>query len=147
MNIKDVYDWLETAGQEPQEPKVDLAIKLISEELEELVYAWTTGNNTEFLDAIVDLYWVTTNAAYFAGYTLEQLKEYAEKVSVSNWSKLCTNEVMALETVKAYTEGTHWDKPGVKIECYYEQVGLWWIVKRTDGKILKSLNYSSVDKL
>ena len=142
MNIlQDVYQWLETAGQEPSEQKVDLAIKLIEEELEELKDAWVKGNRVEFLDAVVDLYWVVTNASYFAREPLESVQEYVEKVSLSNWSKFCTSKTVADLTVIAYQEGKHPSKLGEKIDCYAEQVREVWVVKRRDGKILKGLNY------
>ena len=145
--IKDVYEWLETAGQVPSEKKVDLAISLIEEELQELKDAWEKGDRVGLLDAVVDLYWVVTNVPYFAAEPLEELEKYREKVSVSNWSKFCKNEQEAIATVQAYQVGYHPDKMGVLVPCYYEKQGSWWIVKRTDGKILKSINYFSVDKL
>lgn len=142
MNIlKDVYNWLETAGQEPSDAKVDLAIKLIEEELQELKDAWVKGDRVEFLDAVVDLYWVVTNAPYFAGEPIESAQEYVEKVSLSNWSKFCTSKTIADLTVIAYQEGNHPSKLGEKIDCYAEQVRELWVVKRRDGKILKGLNY------
>lgn len=148
MNIlKDVYNWLETAGQEPSEPKVDLAIKLIEEELQELKDAWVKGDRVEFLDAVVDLYWVVTNASYFAGEPIEEVNDWIEKVSTSNWSKFCKNEKEAQITVDLYRTGQHPDKQGQIIECNYEKSGDFWIVKRPDGKILKSFQYLNVDKL
>lgn len=144
---KDVYEWLEIAGQVPSKSKVELAIKLIEEELEELKQAWSKGDRVEFLDAVIDLWWVTTNAAYFAAYPLEEVDKYASLVSVSNWSKFCKNEQEAINTLEAYRTGKHWDKPDEKIDCYYEKYGAWWIVKRTDGKILKSINYLPVKDL
>ena len=86
--IKDVYEWLETAGQVPSEKKVDLAISLIEEELQELKDAWEKGDRVGLLDAVVDLYWVVTNVPYFAAEPLEELEKYREKVSISNWSKI-----------------------------------------------------------
>ena len=50
--IKDVYEWLETAGQVPSEKKVDLAISLIEEELQELKDAWEKGDRVGLLDAV-----------------------------------------------------------------------------------------------
>lgn len=145
--IKDVYQWLETAGQEPSEAKVALAIKLIEEELQELKDAWAKGDRVEFLDAVVDLYWVVTNASYFAGEDIKSVQEYVEKVSLSNWSKFCKNKVEAQITVDLYRTGQHPDKQGQIIECDYEKSGEFWIVKRPDGKILKSYQYFNVDKL
>lgn len=143
----DVYDWLSTAGQVPSEKKVDLAISLIEEELQELKDAWGSGNRTEFLDAVVDLYWVVTNAPYFAGESLEEVQSYVNKVSLSNWSKFCKSEQEAVDTCRAYTDGTHPDKPGLKIDCDYEKSGDWWVIKRSDGKILKSLYYVNVSNI
>lgn len=145
--IQNIYEWLETAGQVPSEKKVDLAISLIEEELQELKDAWANGDRVGLLDAVVDLYWVVTNVPYFAAEPLEELEKYKDKVSISNWSKFCKNEQEAVETCKAYQWGKHPDKLGEEIDCYYEQCGVWWVVKRKDGKILKSINYFSVDKL
>lgn len=145
--IKDVYEWLETAGQNPSDRKVELAINLIEEELQELKDAFESGDRAGVLDAVVDLYWVVTNVSYFAGESLEEVQSYVNKVSISNWSKFCTSQDMAEVTVDLYKKGEHPDKLGVKIDCYYERVGQFWIVKRTDGKILKSIKYFNVDKL
>ncbi len=139
--IKDVYQWLETAGQKPSENKVELSFDLIEEEFKELRDAWKKGNKVEFLDAIVDLYWVITNASFFAGEPIESVEDYAQKVSMSNWSKFCGSKTIADLTVIAYQEGTHPSKLGEKIDCYAEQVRDLWVVKRKDGKILKGLNY------
>lgn len=147
MLIKDVYEWLETAGQEPSESKVDLAISLIEEELQELKDAWAKGDRVAFLDAVIDLYWVVTNAPFFAGEPLEEVNNWIEKVSISNWSKFCKNEQEAIDTCQAYQIGSHPDKPQILVPCYYEQHGVWWVVKRTDGKILKSINYLPVNNI
>lgn len=141
--IKDIYEWLETAGQVSSEKKVDLAINLIEEELQELKDAWAKGDIIGVLDAVVDLYWVVTNVPYFAGESLEEVQSYVNKVSISNWSKFCTSQDMAEVTVDLYKKGEHPDKLGQKIDCYYERVGQFWIVKRTDGKILKSIYWIS----
>ena len=147
--IKDIYEWLETGGQNPSDRKVELALKLIEEELDELKEAWVNGDRAGVLDAVVDLYWVVTNTPFFAGEPLEEVLSYVEKVSISNWSKFCKNEKEAIDTMEAYMNGTHPDKIGQVVKCYYERSpgNMWWIVKREDGKILKSLNYYSVDKL
>lgn len=145
--IQDVYQWLVTAGQVHSEKNVNLAISLIEEELQELKEAWVDGNRKEFLDAVIDLYWVVTNAAYFAGEPYTEVQSYVDKVSVSNWSKFCKNEQEAIDTCDAYRNGNHWDKLGTKINCDYVRCGSWWIVKREDGKILKSINYLPVEKL
>lgn len=141
--IKDIYEWLETAGQVPDKRKVSLALDLVREELQELEDALFFDNREEVLDALEDLKWVLGNCAFFYGLSLEEINDYANKVSISNWSKFCTTQDMAEVTVDLYKKGEHPDKLGEKIDCYYERVGQFWIVKRTDGKILKSIYWIS----
>lgn len=143
MDIKDIYEWLETAGQVPDKRKVSLALDLVREELQELEDALFFDNREEVLDALEDLKWVLGNCAFFYGLSLEEINDYANKVSISNWSKFCTSQDMAEVTVDLYKKGEHPDKLGEKIDCYYERVGQFWIVKRTDGKILKSIYWIS----
>ena len=145
--IEDVYQWLETAGQVPDKRKVSLALDLVREELEELKSGLFFDNKEEVLDALEDLKWVLGNVAFFYGLSLEEIDDYERKVSISNWSKFCTTQDMAEVTVNLYKKGEHPDKLGEKIDCYYERVGQFWIVKRADGKILKSTKYLSVDQL
>lgn len=69
------------------------------------------------------------------------------KVMRSNWSKYCWSEEEAKKTVQAYQTGTHPDKLGTVINCSYhvspkEDITVW-VVRRDDGKILKSINYKS----
>ena len=143
----DVYDWLSTAGQKPDKSKLKLASKLVSEEICELEDGCVTDNRTEVLDGLIDSFWVLLNVAFFYGITLEELESYQDKVSLSNWSKFCKSEQEAVDTCRAYTNGTHPDKPGLKIDCDYEKSGDWWVIKRSDGKILKSLNYVNVSNI
>lgn len=145
--LQDILTWLQTAGvkHENTVEQKQLGFNLIEEELDELKEAKT---KEDVLDAIVDLYWMVTNNIVFQGLTLQEVEQYINKVSTSNWSKFCTTEACAKQTVEAYAKGEHWDKPEVKIDCYYERVDSVWIVKRTsDNKILKSLYYKPVNKL
>lgn len=146
MENKDVYLWLKTGGCVPDKSKVKLAVSLIEEELQELKEAVKKDSPADILDALEDLGWVCANVAYFYGLTLEDLKVTEENVSCSNWSKYCLNELEAVHTVEAYLNGTHPDKVGQKIDCYYEKVDEFWIVKRQDGKLMKSIRWVSPDK-
>lgn len=141
--IKDVYQWLETADVKPKltiEEKW-LAIELLEEEVDELKHAVSENNPEQILDGLVDILWICGNVLKFNGLTVEQFEDYAQKVSMSNWSKFCGSKTIADLTVIAYQEGTHPSKLGEKIDCYAEQVRDLWVVKRKDGKILKGLNY------
>lgn len=147
FDISDVYEWLETAGQPQDKSKLKLAYKLVHEELAELENGLVTDNKKEVLDGFVDTFWVLTNLAYFYGLSLSEIREYIEKVSTSNWSKFCRTEQEAIDTVEAYKNGTHPDKPGQVIDAYYKQHDIWWVVKRDDGKVLKNKNYFNVNQL
>jgi len=144
---EDIYNWLNTAGMKPDPNKVPLAISLVDEEVTELKQGLENNDRTEVVDAIVDIFWVALNTAYFYGISVAEIEEYKTKVSQSNWSKFCKSEAEAIETVNAYGLGTHPDKLGVKIETRYVKSGLFWIVINLQGKILKSINYKPVSSL
>ena len=148
MIENDIYNWLSTSGFEfGDENNTSLAFELVNEELEELKYALHTNNTQEIYDACIDLKWVLGNVMYFNSIDLNKLKEYEELVSISNWSKFAKTEQEAINTIEAYRSATHPSKLGTRIDSYYEKVGDYYVIKRHDGKILKSLLYTSVDQL
>lgn len=147
--IKDIFDWLQTGGikYENTPEQKNLGLDILKEEYEELVEGLIKEDRNEILDGAVDEIWMIVNNLIFNGITYEEFMEYFQKVSMSNWSKYCTTQEVAEETVSAYQNAVHWDKPGIKIECYWEQVGNVYVIKRNDGKILKSLYYTSVENV
>lgn len=149
LNITDIFNWLDAAGIKylNNDQQKLLGRELLGEEYEELREALFENNKVEILDGSSDLVWIIINNLRFHNITAEEFIDYFNKVSVSNWSKFCTTEEEAQNTVDAYQEGWHWDKPGVLINCYYTKVGDKWGVFRNDGKILKSLNYKDVKKM
>ncbi len=103
------------------------------------------GNLIEFRDACADLRVVLGNLIHFAG-TNEQYEKDFNDVMDSNFSKFCTSEEEADDTIVAYARGEHPNKMGEKIQCYMQKVGEYWVIKRTDdNKILKSINFKEVD--
>lgn len=148
IDLNKIYIFLETGGNKYGDTsKKNLSIELIREEFKELTIASHENDRQEIKDAIGDLFFVIMNNAYFNGISVEEIEEIYEKICISNMSKFCTNQVEAQETVDAYQNGTHWDKLGTKIDCTWEFVNNYYIVKRNDGKILKSINYKPVNKL
>lgn len=144
--IKNIFDWLETGGIKYENTPAQkiLGLRILKEEYDELVEGLITENREEILDGAVDEIWMISNCLVFNGISYDEFMEYFQKVAMSNWSKFCATQEIAEETVKAYAEGTHFDKPGIKIECYWEQVGNVYVIKRNDGKILKSIFYTDV---
>jgi predicted HAD superfamily Cof-like phosphohydrolase len=103
------------------------------------------GDMIELRDACSDLRVVLGNLIHFAGLN-QQYEQDFNDVMDSNFSKFCTTEKEANETVSAYLNGTHPNKKGETIECYHEKVDNYWIVKRKeDGKILKSIYFKDVN--
>lgn len=160
-----------TAGKEPVFPensKFQLALELVLEELLEAAESGSKEQYDEFLntakaviekkistnnskktegdidelrDACADMRVVMGNLIHFSGLR-EKFDEDFSDVMISNFSKYCTKEEDAIETVRLYSEGTHPNKMGEKIETYYEKVDEYFIIKKKEGgKILKSLHY------
>lgn len=144
--IQRILDWCKLAGisQNGDNYQFHLWKGLMLEELEETVQGFAFNDKQEQLDGLADLIWVTCNWAHMNNLDLISM---LEKVDKSNYSKFCTSTVEASATVDAYKNGTHWDKLNTKIDCYYEKVGDYFIIKRNDGKVLKSINYKPVNKL
>ncbi len=99
------------------------------------------GDLDELRDACADMRVVMGNLIHFAGIQ-DKFNEDFNEVMDSNFSKFCTTEEQAQESVDAYAAGTHPNKVGDVIECYSEKVGDYWIVKREkDNKVLKSIGF------
>lgn len=147
MNLtQDVFNWLDVSGAvHGNDLMVPLAFDLVKEEVDELKEAITEGDKKEVMDAVVDIFWVTMNVAYFYGLDPKEIVEYFDKVSDSNWSKFTSDEQVAIATVEAYNSGTHPDKPGVIIPTTYTKEGIWYVIRNAEtGKILKSINYKKL---
>lgn len=144
--IQRILDWCKLAGipQNGDDKQFNLWIDLMKEELEETITATEDNNNEGILDGLADLIWITCNWAYMNNLDLVSM---LEKVDKSNYSKFCTSVEEAEETVKHYLNGTHWDKLGITIDCDWHKVDDYYVVKREDGKILKSINYKPVNEL
>lgn len=139
--FKNIYSWLEASGIKTAS---DTLLKdLLLEEMKEFFDAKEAGDKVEMKNAIIDMIYIVANISYFNGLAIEELTEEFRKVKKSNASKYCNSEKEAQQTVTAYFNGTHPDKLGESIIANYEYSPKFdvWVVKRPDGKILKSINY------
>lgn len=146
--FKNTYYFLDTS--EAARPDFNTLRRWINEELDEFEAAYKDGNTADMYDAIVDANVFLANIAYHYGLLPEIIETYEDAVSVSNMTKFCQSESCAKSTVKAYQDGEHPNKPGVKIDADYrlnEDKSLWVIYNKADGKILKSLTFKDVDEL
>jgi hypothetical protein len=132
--ITDVLLFCETAGHITKEKMTDsrkeFRMALIKEEVGELETALAADNKKEEVDAIIDSIYVLVGLAVERGYH-KNLSEAWGKIQESNMSKFCETEEIAKDTVAHYKRRNQ--------DCSYEQVGSYWVVKRPDGKVLKSI--------
>lgn len=124
--------------QIPSKERCDLRINLIEEELNELKLAIKNKDITEIADALCDLQYVLSGSILEFGLG-DKFKDLFNEVHRSNISKACDTEKECLETINFYKE-----KKGT--EAYFEKVDNKWIIyRKSDNKVLKSINYSSAN--
>lgn len=147
--FKKIFEWLSLAGivYEDSDKQRQLGLDLIDEELSELYSGIMNGNKEEIKDGAVDLIWMILNNIVFNNITQEEFFDFLIKVRVSNFSKFCTDEETAIKTVEAYKTGTHPDKIGQEISCYYTKIDNYFIIKRFDDKVMKSIHYKKVSEI
>jgi len=127
------------------DPKtVDLRLKLIKEEVQELADAMREKDMVETIDALGDILYVVYGAGGALGLNLDRAFDLVHK---SNMTKLCKTEEEAKETVewykKNFTPGGKYpyDTPAYRLS----PDGNYYVpFNASTGKILKSVNYSPV---
>lgn len=160
--VEQTYVLLETAfgvpklSKEELIEKAKLVKKLLCEEVDEFIDAINGVDNdgeideTEMLNACADVLVVASNLPYYAGITLEDLKEECDLTYESNLTKFCKTEEEAERTVEAYANGIHPNKPGTILITTYKETGnkrYPYVIMGADGKILKSINFKDVWKI
>jgi predicted HAD superfamily Cof-like phosphohydrolase len=126
---------------EPFIPSVErcrLRVSLLAEELDELKEAIAANDLVEIADALCDLQYVLSGAVLEFGLG-EKFVDLFNEVQRSNMSKACQSLEEAENTVKFYQ-----DKDGTEAEIK-EENGLWKVYRKSDSKVLKSINYSPAD--
>ena len=119
----------------PERKEWEFVYNFILVELEEYKHACETGDIVEVLDALCDITYVATgNGVMLHGLKDKFMDAYAE-VQASNMSKACKTEQEAKQTAES-------EAKRIGEETYYEQVGEYWVVyRKSDKKVLKSINY------
>lgn len=130
----------------PDDTTKSLRAKLCKEERKELDEA---EDLTEYLDAVVDSLYVTLGAAAAAGFTSETIGEAFTEVHRSNMSKLWTQDEVddvrsGLNTFSlGDLSGGLFDKEHDVIPAdFCNWADRCLIVKRKDGKVIKSPGYT-----
>lgn len=120
----------------PQIPRADrvvLRIDLLQEEFQELKDAIINEDLVEIADALVDIQYILSGTVleFGLGGIFKQLND---EVHRSNMSKACTSISEATKTHEAYENKG--DSSTITTS------GSKFLVRRHDGKVLKSINYS-----
>jgi len=123
----------------PENDVINSCVDLLNEEVDELMTALMEGNVREVKDGGADVLFSLIQLMECCNI---DIKDVTEAVYESNMSKLCKTIDEARNTVKAYGNGTHPNKPNEKIDCYIQRNGSFWIVRReSDKKVMKSLSF------
>jgi predicted HAD superfamily Cof-like phosphohydrolase len=122
----------------PNKKRCELRYALLAEELKEFHEALENNDLTEAADALADLQYVLSGAILELGLGNIFGQLFAE-VHRSNMSKTCKSMDEALETQKFYLE-----QKGTE-SIMVEKNGEYLILRASDKKVLKSINYSSAD--
>ncbi len=131
-----VREFMRMFGQEtpdkqilPSKNAVSLRDSLFSEESLELTGSKTT---TEYFDGVQDKLYVTFGDAVAAGFTAEEVSRGFAEVHRSNMSKLWTWEEVSKATLEY----------GVTVNEIASPHDKRFLVKRADGKVIKSPSHS-----
>ena len=122
----------------PSTERCGLRVSLLAEELDELKEAIAANDLVEIADALCDLQYVLSGAVLEFGLG-EKFVDLFNEVQRSNMSKACQSLEEAEFTVKFYQ-----DKDGTEAEIK-EEHGVWKVFRKSDNKVLKSINYSPAD--
>ncbi|RLD22787.1 MAG: hypothetical protein DRI69_00155 [Bacteroidetes bacterium] len=127
--------------QEPIIPSADrcrLRINLLQEELDELKAAIDDNDLVEVADALCDIQYVLSGAILEFGLGRRFAGLFGE-VQRSNMSKVCETREVAEATLTHYQENKN-------TEGYIvERDGEYLVYRKSDNKVLKSVNYSPAD--
>lgn len=121
----------------PDSERCDLRISLLEEEINELKQAILDKDITEVFDAFNDILYILSGSILEFGMQ-DKFKQGFDEVHRSNMSKACKTVEEALLTIDKYKKSDNFDSDYIKKNNSF-------IVKRKDGKLLKSINYSPAD--
>lgn len=122
----------------PSKERCALRVNLLQEELDELKEAIEENDLVEIADALSDLQYVLSGAVLEFGLA-HKFKSLFDEVQRSNMSKTCKTMQEAEATQQHYKSTKDTDS---RIE---EKNGEYLVFRESDGKVLKSVNYSEAD--
>ena len=124
-------------GALPSPAESELSVSMLAEELKEYSEAMKDHNAVEVADGLTDILYLVVGAMRRHGLSDSKAMELFNEVHASNMSKVCKTEQEAANTVMYYRTC------GVNSSAHQTLCG--WVVKRTDGKVLKPESYFKPD--
>lgn len=121
------------------EKLLNLRMKLIKEEWEELQEAVQNKDIIEVLDAITDSIYVLVGMCTSCGFDIDTAFKLVHE---SNMSKLCDTEEQAKESVEWYMETRPEFQPAYRKT---KDGSKWLVYDQLTGKVLKNKYYQEVD--
>jgi predicted HAD superfamily Cof-like phosphohydrolase len=122
----------------PDKKRCELRYALLAEELKEFQEALENNDIIEAADALADLQYVLSGAILELGLG-NKFGQLFEEVHRSNMSKTCKSLDEAVATQLFYAE--HKATESILVE----KNGEYLVLRASDKKVLKSINYSSAD--
>ncbi|HMP29027.1 MAG TPA: nucleoside triphosphate pyrophosphohydrolase family protein [Saprospiraceae bacterium] len=122
----------------PDRKRCELRYALLAEELKELEEAIENNDLIEVADALADLQYVLSGAILEFGLA-KNFSQLFSEVHRSNMSKTCKTYEEAKATQQFYLEQKNTES------IVEEKNGEYLVLRSTDKKVLKSINYSSAD--
>ena len=124
--------------QIPSKDRCELRVNLLQEELDELKEAIKNNDLVEIADACGDIQVILSGTILEFGLG-DKFNDIFDNIHNSNMSKACNSEQEAIDTLNFYKE-----KDGT--DAYYiNDNNKWLVYRKSDNKILKSINYISAD--
>lgn len=138
---QEVFDCLQAikifnkiAGNLDKPVDFELEYNMLKEEVLEYYEASLVGNEKDQKDALADIMVVLWGTILKHGLQ-ERFFGILKEVCKSNLSKFCTTADEARETIQKYTS------EGVKASMEFNEEYQVYVIKRDNGKILKSINF------
>ena len=120
--------------QIPSNERCQLRVSLLKEEVEEFEKAISDKDIVEIADSLSDIAYVLYGAILEFGLG-NKFNDLFNEVQRSNMSKACSSHKETVDTIAFYESKN--------IESYYKEVdGKFLIFRKSDNKVLKSINYS-----
>lgn len=126
------------APQLPAAQRCRLRTNLLQEELDELKQALAEGDLVGVADALADLQYVLSGAVLEFGLG-EKFKALFDEVQRSNMSKAAKTRAEAEATVSHYSAVRDTEAEVIPRDSHF------LIYRKSDGKVLKSINYTPAD--